>query len=161
MVDGGSSAEQGHFVAQERVMTIETLLARGQRKKEPEMKTTVKLGMAAIVLALTASPLLAATDTYGAVISTLQSGSSVNVGSLATSNVNVVAMSSIKANGNTTALDNALKKNSAGLTKLRSDIALNSALAAKITAAGYKANQVIAVQTGADGAVTIYVDDRS
>jgi hypothetical protein len=125
------------------------------------MKTTVKLGVAAMVLALSASPILAATDNYGSVISTLQSGASVDVGTLGATNVNVVTMSSIKANGNTTALDNALKKNSTSVTKLRSDIALNTALAAKIKAAGYTTDQVIAVKSGAGGAVTIYVDDRS
>jgi hypothetical protein len=125
------------------------------------MKTTVKLGVAAMVLALSASPILAAADNYGSVISTLQSGASVDVGTLGATNVNVVTMSSIKANGNTTALDNALKKNSTSVTKLRSDIALNTALAAKIKAAGYTTDQVIAVKSGADGAVTIYVDDRS
>lgn len=125
------------------------------------MKTTVKLGVAAMVLALSASPILAATDNYGSVISTLQSGASVDVGTLGATNVNVVTMSSIKANGNTTALDNALKKNSTSVTKLRSDLALNTALAAKIKAAGYTTDQVIAVKSGAGGAVTIYVDDRS
>ena len=125
------------------------------------MKTTVKLGVAAMVLALSASPILAAADNYGSVISTLQSGSSVDVGTLGATNVNVVTMSSIKANGNTNALDNALKKNGSSVTKLRSDIDLNTALAAKIKAAGYTTDQVIAVKSGADGAVTIYVDDRS
>jgi len=125
------------------------------------MKTSTKLGAAAIALALIASPAFAATDNYGSVISSLQSGSSVDVGTLASTNVNVVTMTSIKANGNTTALDNALKKNTAAVTKLRSDIALNTALAAKIKAAGYKADQVIAVSSGANGSVTVYVDDRS
>lgn len=124
------------------------------------MKTTLKLGVAALAVALTASPLLAATDTYGTVISTLQSGSTVDLATLGTSNVNVVTMSSIKANGNTTALDNALKKHSTTVSKLRTDIATNAALKAKITAAGFKADQVIAVTSGADGSVTIYVDDR-
>jgi hypothetical protein len=70
-------------------------------------------------------------------------------------------MSSIKANGNTTALDNALKKNGATVTKLRTNIASNAALKAKIEAAGFKADQVIAVKSGTDGSVTIYVDDRA
>lgn len=125
------------------------------------MKATAKVSVAAIVLALTASPILAATDNYGSVISTLQSGATVDVGTLGASNVNVVTMSSIKANGNTNALDNALKKNNAAVAQLRSNIALNTALAAKIKAAGYSADQVIAVKSGANGAVTIYVDDRS
>lgn len=125
------------------------------------MKTTVKLGMAAMMIALTASPILAATDNYGSVISTLQSGSSVDLGTLGGANVSVVTISSIKANGNTTALDNALKKNSAAVTQLRTSIASNAALKAKIEAAGFKANQVIAVKSGSDGSVVVYVDDRA
>lgn len=125
------------------------------------MKTTLKLGVAAIALALTASPILAA-DNYGSVISTLQSGSSVDLGTLGgTTSVNVVGMSSIKANGNTTALDNALKKNGTTVAQLRTSIAANAALKAKIEAAGFKTDQVIAIKSGADGSVTIFVDDRA
>src|SRR3569833_1585037 len=135
--------------------------AVASQQKELEMKTTVKLGVAAMVLALSASPILAAAENYGSVISSLQSGSSVDVGTLGGTNVNVVTMSSIKANGNTNALDNALKKNGSNITKLHSNIDLNTALAAKIKAAGYTTDQVIAVKSGTKGAVTIYVDDRS
>ena len=123
------------------------------------MKNTMKIGVATLVLALTASPLLAA-ETYGSVISSLQSGSSVDVGTLAGANVNVVTMSSIKANGNTSALDNALKKNGSTVAKVRTDVAANTALKTKIEAAGFKADQVLAVRSGTDGSVTIFVDDR-
>jgi hypothetical protein len=70
-------------------------------------------------------------------------------------------MSSIKANGNTTALDNALKKNGTTVAQLRTSIAANAALKAKIEAAGFKTDQVIAIKSGADGSVTIFVDDRA
>ena len=123
------------------------------------MKNSMKIGVAALVLALTASPLLAA-DNYGSVISSLQSGSSVDVGTLGGTNVNVVTMSSIKANGSTSALDNALKKNGSTVATLRTNVAANAALKAKIEAAGFKADQVLAVKSGADGSVTIFVDDR-
>src|SRR3569833_2453436 len=134
--------------------------AVASQQKELEMKTTVKLGVAAMVLALSASPILAAADNYGSVISTLQSGSSVDVVTLGATNVNVVTMSSIKANGNTNALDNALKKNGSTVATLRTNVAANAALKAKIEAAGFKADQVLAVKSGADGSVTIFVDDR-
>ena len=128
--------------------------------KDLKMKNMTKFGIAVVALALTASPILAA-DNYGSLISTLQSGSSANVGTLgSSSNVNFVTVSSVKGNGSTSALDNALKKNGTTVAQLQTQISANAALKAKIEAAGFKTNQVVAIKSNTDGSVMVFVDDR-
>ena len=104
-----------------------------------------------------------AKDNYGSLISALQSGKlTVDLTTITdTTVVNVVTVSSLKASGNTNALDNALDKNKTAVDKLRVDAGANVALTAKLTAAGYAATDVVAVVTEADGSVTVYVDDRA
>jgi len=103
-----------------------------------------------------------AKDNYGSLISSLQTGASANLTAITdTTTINFVTVSSVKANGNANALDNALDKNKDAVAKLRTDVAANAALSAKLKASGYTAEQVVAVSTEADGSVTVYVDDRS
>jgi hypothetical protein len=141
------------------------------------MNKTIALGAAALVSLLTLQPALAQSsassalssemsseptnDNYGSVISSLQTGATVDVGTITdTTTVNFVTVTSIKANGNTNALDNALKKNEAAVGKLRTSIGVDTALALKLKAAGYTVDQVVAVIAGANGEVTVYIDDR-
>jgi len=97
---------------------------------------------------------------YGALISSLQAGKFADLTTItATTTINFVKVSEIKANGNTNALDNALKKNEPALGQLRTDVGANTLLAAKLTAANYTADQVVAVLAEADGSITVVIDD--
>jgi len=101
-------------------------------------------------------------DNYGSLISALQTGATVDLATITDATaVNFVTVSSLKATGQTNALDNALDKNKDAITKLRADVGANTVLAAKLTAANYTADQVVAVVTEADGSVTVYIDDRA
>lgn len=102
-------------------------------------------------------------DNYGSLLSALQSGKlTVDLTTITdTTIVNIVTVTSLKASGNTNALDNALDKNKSAIDKLRVDAGANAVLTAKLTAAGYAATDVVAIVTEADGSVTVYVDDRA
>jgi hypothetical protein len=102
-------------------------------------------------------------DNWGSLISALQAGKSATDLSTITDAtvVNFVTVSSLKADGNTNALDNALEKNKTAVDDLRADVAASTALSAKLTTAGYAADDVLAVIVEADGSVTVYVDDRA
>jgi len=101
-------------------------------------------------------------DTYGSLISSLNAGkSTVDFNSLsADADITIVNVSSLKAEGNTTALDNALDKNKASLTTLHADITANADLAAKLQAQGVMIESIVAVSAAADGTLTVFVDDR-
>ena len=101
---------------------------------------------------------------YGELISTLQAKTSADVSSFSdASTVNFVTLSSLQgqAGANAQALDNALAKNQEAMTALHASIEANAALKAKVEAGGFAVDKVVAVQTSADGAFTIYVDDRA
>src|SRR5262245_39891331 len=71
------------------------------------------------------------------------------------STVNFVKVSSLS--GDPAALDAALQSQVDVQSKLHASIDANAALKAKLDAAGYTSDKVLAVQTGADGAVTVYI----
>ena len=101
-------------------------------------------------------------DNYGSLISALQTGATVDLTTITeATTVNFVTVSSLKTTGQTNALDNALDKNKDAVAKLRTDVGANTVLAAKLTAANYTADQVVAVVTEADGSVPVYIDDRA
>ena len=104
-----------------------------------------------------------AKDNWGSPISALQAGKSATDLTTITDAtvVNVVTVSSLKANGNSNALDNALEKNKASVDQLRTDVAGSATLSKKLNDAGYAAENVLAVIVEADGSVTVYVDDRA
>ena len=100
---------------------------------------------------------------YGTLISTLNAnkGTVDLSGVSADANVTFVKLSTLKAEGNTDALDNALKKNASAQSSLHASIAANAALKAKLEAEKIAIDDVVAVTTGADGMITVYVDDRA
>ncbi len=107
-----------------------------------------------------AEPTASVEVNYGGVISALQAGKMADLTAITESTtINIVTVSSIKANGNTNALDNALKKNESAVATLRTSVGASAALSAKLTAAGYTADQVVAVVAEADGSVTVVVND--
>lgn len=103
-----------------------------------------------------------AKDNYGTLISTLQAGKGdLDLSAITDVTViNVVTVSSLM-DGNAKALDNAIDKSKATVDGLRTTVAANAALSAKLTAAGYAADDVLAVVIEADGSATVYVDDRA
>ena len=114
----------------------------------------------AVSSALSSEP--AGETNYGNLISSLQAGGSVDIAGVTdVSTVNYVTLSTIKPNGNTKALENALKKNASAVTKLRADIKANAALAAALTAAGYDVEAVVGAVVAADGSLTVVVDDQA
>jgi hypothetical protein len=106
---------------------------------------------------------------YGQLISNLQTSGDVDVSGLASaSDVNCVMVSSLKgdANGNAQALDNALSKNQSNIASLQGkfDASLLSKVETSCDVAdvtGFSAKNIIGVETGADGAYTLYIDDRN
>ena len=75
--------------------------------------------------------------------------------------ISVVGVTTIKATGNTTALDNALTKNQDCITSLRAKVAANAILAAQIQAAGFTTDKVVAVVLDTNGSYIVYIDDRA
>jgi len=77
------------------------------------------------------------------------------------SQVNFVTVSSLQTADTAAALDQALTEHQAAVDQLRTDVGANAALTAKLSAASYTADQVLAVVTETDGSVTVYIDDRA
>ncbi len=145
------------------------------------MNMIIKLGTIAAISLLTLQPALAqdssaapdaaapaASDTAAAagsldaLVASLQAGASADVSTVTdATTVNVVTVSSLSTGADVTALDTALDANADAVGTLRTNIAANTALAGKLTAGGYTADQVVGVVTEADGSVTVYVDDRA
>jgi hypothetical protein len=98
---------------------------------------------------------------YGQVISAIQAGKNADLSTITeSSTINFVLVSDLKANGNTNALDNALEKNADQMGTLKANVDVNAALSAKLTAAGYTSNQVVAVLSNDDGSFTVVINDE-
>jgi len=79
------------------------------------------------------------------------------------SKVTIVLLSSLSGDAATEGadLDSAISANAEAMTSLHANIDGNAAIKAKLEAEGYTSADVVAVQSAADGAATVYVDDRS
>lgn len=120
-------------------------------------------GDAAAGVDATATGSVAADTNYGTLISTLNAGKgAVDIkGISADADITVVSVSSLQAEGDTTALDNALDKNADAMATLHADITGNADLAAKLTEQGVEIDSIVALTTDADGSLTVFVDDRA
>jgi uncharacterized protein YlxW (UPF0749 family) len=105
---------------------------------------------------------------YGSLISTLQAGTNADLTAFNdSSTINCVKVSSMQgsADANAQALDNALDKNQDKLTTLRSSISGNTAFVDKVEAScsmpDLDTNKIVAVESGASGQFTVYIDDRA
>ena len=99
---------------------------------------------------------------YGSLISSLQAGKSADLSAFSdSSTISFVTVSSLKADADAKALDNALNKNASVVAGLKTSIDVNAALKAKIEAAGYSVDKVVAITAEADGSFVVYVDDRA
>ena len=142
------------------------------------MKPVAKFAIAALLVS--ASPFVAiaqdaaapattttdamATANYGSLISSLNAGKMADLATFtSTSTVNCVKVSTLKgdASADATALDNALTKNAAQITSLKTAVGANADLKAKLEAAACPIDKVVAVTTEADGSFIVYIDDRT
>lgn len=108
---------------------------------------------------------------YGSVISGIQSSATADLTAFNDqSTVNCVGVSTLQgdATNNAQALDNAISKNQEGLTTFRSSLQSNTALWTKLESScttaqiqGLTPEKILAVQSGADGSFTFYIDDRA
>ncbi|HQZ13452.1 MAG TPA: hypothetical protein PK286_11275 [Devosia sp.] len=122
-------------------------------------------GMAFAQAAPAAAPAVeaaaAAAGSYEALLATLNAGAKVDLAAVTdATTVNVVKISTLTG-VDAAAIDAAKTAQAASLTTLHTDIDANAALKAKLEADGVTTDKVLAVETGADGAVTVYVDDRA
>ena len=98
---------------------------------------------------------------FGSLISSMNAGAKVDLSSVTeASTVNFVKVSTL-TKADPAAIDAALKTKADAMTSLHAGIEANAALKAKLEAAGYSSGDVLAVETGANGALTIYIDDRA
>ena len=106
---------------------------------------------------------------YGVLISSLQAARSVDLASFSSdSTIECVKVSSLKAEGsnNAQALDNAITKNRADLDSWQTGLKAKTDLMAKIKAScglttDVDVKDILAIRSGADGAFTVYFDDRA
>ena len=110
-----------------------------------------------------------AKENYGQLISDLRSNTSANAevetnikNFKADAKVDTVLVSDLKKNaGNEAkALDNALEAQKDSVTKMRSAIDANPDLKSKVEDEGYTVDDIVAVRSGANGELTLVVDDR-
>lgn len=108
--------------------------------------------------------------TYDSLITSLQAGTAPDLTTFtASSTVNCVGISSLQgdATADPAALDTALTDNQDAMTSLRSSIEGNADLMTSLetTCAAsipeFDVQNIVAVEAGADGAFTFYVDDRA
>jgi hypothetical protein len=143
------------------------------------MNTIAKLGLAAVLVIGGATAVIAqdaaapaTTDTtttgsvgaeanFDKLMTTLDSTSTVDLAAITdATTVNFVTVSTL-ADADPAALDTKLQEKSANMTSLHASIEGNAALKSKIEAGGYTVDDIIAVEPGADGSFTFYVDDRA
>jgi hypothetical protein len=167
---------------------IRFLAAGGTGNQEDiTMKTIAKLGLAAALVVASSAFALAedaatkagaavkgaagtsvdATTTgsigasFDTLMTTLNSTSTVDLAAVTdATTINFVTVSSLQG-ADPAALDTALQAKADAMTSLHASIEGNAALKAKIEAGGYAVDDIIAVETGADGSFTFYVDDRA
>jgi hypothetical protein len=138
------------------------------------MNRLVKLGLAAALLA-GASPAALAQDAgsstsqsatailqpnYETFVSKLDASADVDVSGLtATSNVRFVKIDSLEG-WDATKFDAEIGTRTADMTALRGKLGADPDLMTKLEGAGYSIDDVVAIESGADG-FTVYVDDRA
>ena len=102
-------------------------------------------------------------NTYGSVVSSVAGSADIDLTAVTDeAKVTIVLLSSLQGNAATEAqgLDNALSSNADVVTKLHANVEGNAVIKAKVEAAGYTVDDVVAIKTAADGNLIVYVDDR-
>ena len=115
---------------------------------------------AGLVAALAVPASFAASNAnFGQVISSIQAsktGATQIQGITEVKTVNVVKVAEIAKGENMTALDNAVSKNEADITSLRSALTANTTVNTALTNANVDVAAVVAADVGSDGVLTVY-----
>ena len=115
---------------------------------------------AGLVAALAVPASFAASNAnFGQVISSIQAsktGATQIQGITEVKTVNVVKVADIAKGENMTALDNAVTKNEADITSLRSALTSNTTVNTALTQANVDVAAVVAADVGSDGVLTVY-----
>lgn len=115
---------------------------------------------AGIVAALAVPTSFAASNAnFGQVISSIQAsktGATQIQGITEVKSVNVVKVNDLAKGENMTALDNAVTKNEADITSLRSALSANTTVNTALTNANVDVAAVVAADVGSDGVLTVY-----
>ena len=118
-----------------------------------------------VIAALAIAPAMAASSSasskanFGQAISAIQSSknsASQIQGMTEVKSVNVVKVGDLAQGQNMTAFDNAVTKNDADITSLRTAIDSNTAVKTALTSAGVEASAVVAAEMSPDGGLTVY-----
>ncbi len=92
------------------------------------------------------------TGSFGSLMTSLNAGASADLSAVTdASTVNFVTISAL-TDADPAALDAAIQSKTDAMASLHSSIEANAALKAKLEAAGYSSADVLAIETGADGA---------
>ena len=115
---------------------------------------------AGIVAALAVPTSFSASNAnFGQVISSIQAsktGATQIEAITAVKSVNVVKVADLAKGENMTALDNAVTKNEADITSLRSALTANTSVNTALTNAKVDVAAVVAADVGSDGVLTVY-----
>lgn len=115
---------------------------------------------AGLVAALAVPASFAASNAnFGQVISSIQAsktGATQIQGITEVKTVNVVKVADIAKGENMTALDNAVTKNEADITSLRSALTANTSVNTALANAKVNVAAVVAADVGSDGVLTVY-----
>lgn len=115
---------------------------------------------AGIVAALAVPASFAASNAnFGQVISSIQASKTgaTQIQSITeVKSVNVVKVADLAKGENMTALDNAVTKNEADITSLRSALTANATVNSALTNASVDVAAVVAADVGSDGVLTVY-----
>lgn len=143
------------------------------------MNSITKLGLAAVLVIGGATVAIAAQDaaapstdttttgsvsaggSFDTLMTTLDSTATVDLAAVTdATTINFVTVSTLEG-ADPAALDTKLQEKTDAMTALQASIEGNAALKSKIEAGGYTVDKIIAVEPGADGSFTFYVDDRA
>jgi hypothetical protein len=102
-----------------------------------------------------------ATVNYEQVIAEFEAGNPADISSInASSTVNVVLVSDLKANGDAKKVDAIIAKIGDAAAILKANVDSNATLSDKVAAAGFTANLVLAVLRNDDGSFTVIINDQ-
>ena len=120
-------------------------------------KSVLAAGMVAALAVPTS--FAASNANFGQVISSIQAsktGATQIEGITEVKSVNVVKVNDLAKGENMTALDNAVTKNEADITSLRSAMTTNTTVNTALTNANVDVAAVVAADVGSDGVLTVY-----
>jgi hypothetical protein len=102
-----------------------------------------------------------ATVNYDQVIAEFEAGNPADISSInASSTINIVLVSDLKANGDAKKVDAIIAKIGDAAAILKANVETNATLSDKVVAAGFTADLVLAVLRNDDGSFTVIINDQ-